>query len=177
MDFDEVLFTRRSVRKFDASKKVSKAQMEKILEAAMSAPSACNCRPWKFIAVNDSLMLSKIAKIHPYCGFLKDAGSAVIVCADALSQYKSPDGEGYYPADCSAATQNILLKAREMGIASCWCGIYPVQSRMEDFAFLFNLPENILAFSLVVLGFSDEKFSRLQSRTEWDKVDFSNWKE
>ncbi len=43
MDFDEVLFTRRSVRKFDASKKVSKAQMEKILEAAMSAPSACNC--------------------------------------------------------------------------------------------------------------------------------------
>ena len=91
--------------------------------------------------------------------------------------FKSPDGEGYYPADCSAATQNILLKAREMGIASCWCGIYPVQSRMEDFASLFNLPENIIAFSLVVLGFSDEKFSRLQSRTEWDKVDFSNWKE
>lgn len=175
MDFNEVLFTRRSIRKYDATKRVSKKEIDEILEAAMSAPSACNCRPWRFIAVNNSLMLSRIMKIHPYCGFLKDAGSAIIVCADRLSQHKSPDGAEYYPADCSATTQNILLKARELGIASCWCGIYPVKSRMEDFAKLFNLPENVVAYSLVVLGFSDEKFAQAKSRIEWNKVDFSSW--
>ncbi len=176
MEFDEVLLTRRSIRKYDASKKVSKDDVEKILEAGMSAPSACNCRPWRFVAVNDKLVLSKIMKIHPYCGFLKDAGSAIIVCADRNSQHKSPDGGEYYPADCAAATQNILLKARELGLGTCWCGIYPVESRMKDFATLLNLPDEVVAYSLIVLGYPDVEFGKVNSRIEWDKVDFSMWR-
>lgn len=177
MDFDEALFTRRSVRSFDASKKVSKEQLEKILEAAMYAPSACNCRPWKFVAVNEPLVLSKIMQVHPYCAFLKDAGSAIVVCADLRAQFKTPEGEGYYPADCAAATQNILLKAREMGLGSCWCGIYPSESRMRDFAEVLNLPQTEAAFSLVVLGYPQKgDFAKAAGRFERAKADFSHWR-
>ena len=176
MEFDEVLFTRRSIRQFDASKKVSKEQIEKILEAAMYAPSACNCRPWQFVAVNEPLMLSKIMRVHPYCAFLKDAGAAIVVCADTAAQFKSEEGEGYYPADCAAATQNILLKAREMGLGTCWCGIYPVESRMKDFAKVLGLSKGVTAFSRVVVGYPAAEFGKAGARAEWGKADFSHWK-
>ena len=176
MEFDEVLFTRRSVRQVDASKKVSREQIEKVLEAGMYAPSACNCRPWKFVAVNDPLMLSKIMQAHPYCMFLKEAGAAIVVCADTSAQFKSPEGEGYFPADCAAATQNILLKAREMGLGTCWCGIYPSKTRMRDFALLLNLPKNEAAYSLVAIGYPKGGFDKAPARAEWGKADFSHWK-
>jgi len=47
----ELIETRRSIRKFKADKHVTREQLDRLLEAAMLAPSACNTRPWEFIAV------------------------------------------------------------------------------------------------------------------------------
>jgi nitroreductase len=51
MNMSDMLEKRRSIRKFEAGKAVTKEQLKKLLEAAMLAPSACNSRPWEFIAV------------------------------------------------------------------------------------------------------------------------------
>lgn len=69
----EVIAKRRSIRKYDQAKPVTKEQLNQLLEAAMLAPSACNSRPWEFIAVTKREILDEIAKLHPYAQMCKTA--------------------------------------------------------------------------------------------------------
>ena len=51
MDFLELVKQRQSDRGYDSSRMVEKDKINKIIEAARLAPSACNGQPWKFIVV------------------------------------------------------------------------------------------------------------------------------
>jgi nitroreductase len=143
---------RRSIRKFRADKPVTKEQLNKLLEAAMLAPSACNTRPWEFIAVTKRETLDKIAEIHPYAQMCLTAPAAIIVIA--IPQVEMP--EGYFPQDCGAATQNILLEAASMGLGTCWCGVYPKEERIISFRELFNIQEPKIPFNVIAIGTPDE---------------------
>jgi len=171
MKAQSAIFTRRSVRDYDSSKRASNEQIEEVLRAAMYAPSAMNKQPWEFLVITNQCVLDKITKIHPYCESLKDAGTAIIVCGNRETQLKTPSGE-YYIYDCSAATQNILLRAKELGLDTCWCGISPEADRAEAFSKLFKLPECIEPVALVLLGYgkreepAGERFDRKKIHLE-----------
>ncbi|RKY55058.1 MAG: NAD(P)H nitroreductase, partial [Candidatus Neomarinimicrobiota bacterium] len=51
MDFIELVKKRRSTRKY-STKPISREIIDKCLEAARLAPSACNSQPWYFIVVD-----------------------------------------------------------------------------------------------------------------------------
>ena len=51
----------------------------------------------------------------------------IAVCGD-LTGLKHPD---YWVQDCSAATENVLLAAHEMGLGVVWLGVYPTKERVE----------------------------------------------
>ena len=148
----ESIEKRRSVRKFQAGKPVSREQLNRLLEAAMLAPSACNTRPWEFIAVTKREVLREIAKVHPYAGMCESAAAAIIVVA--LPQ--TGMGEGYFPQDCAAATENILLEAVSMGLGACWCGVYPKDERMVSIRALFGIPPPKIPFNVIAIGTPDE---------------------
>ena len=147
---------RRSIRKYNSGVPVTREQLNRLMEAAMLAPSACNSRPWEFIAITKREVLDKIAEIHPFASSFKTATAAIIVVADP------PSGrpEGYFPQCCGAATQNILLEAASMGLGSCWCGLYPREERMEDFRKIFNIPQSKIPFCVIAIGSPDESPER-----------------
>jgi nitroreductase len=147
---------RRSIRKYRTDKPVTKEQLNKLLEAAMLAPSACNTRPWEFIAVTKRETLDKIAEIHPYAQMCLTAPAAIIVIA--IPQVEMP--EGYFPQDCGAATQNILLEAASMGLGTCWCGVYPKEERIISVRGLFNIQEPKIPFNVIAVGTPDESPDR-----------------
>ena len=118
----------------------------------MIAPSACNSRPWEFIAVTKREVLDDIAKIHPYAGMCKTASAAIIIVA--VPQTGRP--EGYFPQDCAAATQNIMLEATALGLGTCWCGIYPKENRMKALSELLGITEPNIPISLIAIGYADE---------------------
>ena len=149
---NEIIKSRRSIRRYDTTKPVSKEQLDKLLESAMFAPSACNSRPWEFIAVTNREMLDKITHIHPYTQMLATATAAIIVVA--IPQEGRP--EGYFPQDCGAASQNILLQAAELGLGTCWCGIYPREERIESIRKLFGISANKIPFNVIAVGVPDE---------------------
>ncbi len=152
MDAIEAMLTRRSIRKYTADK-VSDEVVEKLLEAAMAAPSAGDQQPWHFIVIRDRATLDKIPKLHPYAQMAKEAPVAIVVCADArLAKYKE-----YWPQDCAAATQNLLLAAHACGLGAVWCGVYPNEERMNPFRELLGIPEGVFPFSLIAVGHPDEK--------------------
>lgn len=73
------LLTRRSVRQFEKDREIPQSDIDDILKIAMYAPSARNTQPWEFVVVKDKKMRDKIAEVHPYAKFLKDASLAIVV--------------------------------------------------------------------------------------------------
>jgi len=151
----EAIRGRKSIRNYVSKANVSEEQIKELLEAAMLAPSACNSRPWAFIVVQNRKTLETITKIHPSAQMLTTASCAIIVCADLNLQ--SGVSEGFFPQDCGAATQNILLQAAELGLGTCWCGIYPKENKVRAFRSLFTLPDNIVPFCVIAVGVPAEK--------------------
>lgn len=148
----DALFKRRSIRAYKSTP-VSQENIEYILRAAMAAPSAGNQQPWHFIIIDDRSLLDQVPEVHPYAMMCRQSPAAILVCADpSLEKHK-----GYWVQDCSAAVQNILIAATEKGLGSVWLGVYPREERMEGLKKLLRIPEEIIPFALIALGYPAEK--------------------
>ncbi len=153
MDALKAIFSRRSVRKYH-NDKVSDDDINTLIKAAMHAPSAGNQRAWHFIVIQDREILDAVPEFHPHAKFLKDISTAILVCVDLnleLERFKN-----YWAIDSAAATQNILLAAHSQGLGACWIGIYPREQRIEKLKEMLNLPESVLPFSLISIGYAAE---------------------
>lgn len=169
MDTMTALYSRRSIRVF-TDKHVPDHMVQDVLRAAMCAPSAGNERPWHFIVITKRAFLDEIPTFHPYAAMLKHAQTAVLVCGDEkLEKHK-----GCCALDCAAATENLLLAAHAKGLGAVWCGVYPVQERMVHFTKLCNLPEQVIPFSLVPIGFPNETRQPLE-RFDASRVHQNHW--
>ncbi|MCF8380945.1 MAG: nitroreductase family protein [Bacteroidales bacterium] len=169
MDFEEIIISRRSIRKY-TDEKIDTKTIIRIINAAMYAPSAVNKRPWNFVIIEDKSSMKKVMEIHASARMLKEASHAILICGDEKQQHD----DGFWIADCGAATQNMLLAAHSFGIGGCWIGVYPREKRMNDFAKLFNLPEHIKPFALVSLGFPAEN-KEMPQRFEKEKIYYELW--
>ena len=166
----DIIKKRRSIRSFQ-DKNVSDEDLYTLLEAAMLAPSAGNEQPWHFIIIDDQKIINKIPNIHPYSKMITQVNKAILVCAD-LNQTKY---EGFWIQDCAAATQNILLKAVDLDLATVWLGIYPDEERVAKFKNLFKLPADIIPFSLIPVGYpANEK--RTPDRFNKNRIHRNKWK-
>ena len=100
MELMKAIKERRSIRSYDASKPITDEDLKTVLTAAMYAPSAMNKQPWDFVVIRDEQILEQIREIHPYAGFITDAGTAVAVCGNTHESYAT-----YAPIDVALATQ------------------------------------------------------------------------
>ncbi len=163
------IFKRRSIRQY-TTEPVSKEQIEQILKAAMSAPSAGNQQPWHFVVMTDREMLDRVTEFHPHARMIMQAPMAVAVCGD-LSLEKH---DGMWQQDCSAATQNLLLAVQALGLGAVWLGIYPREPRMEGLRRLLHLPKNIVPLALVPIGHPAEEKAPVD-RYQPDRVHYNGW--
>jgi nitroreductase len=131
---------------------VAEESLSRLLHAAMSAPSARDQRPWRFIVVRERALLSAIAAAEPNGSMIAHAQVAVVVCSD-LQLVKS---EGFWIQDCAAATENLLVAAHAEGLGAVWVGTYPREERVEGVRAVFGLPSHIVPFSVVSLGYPVE---------------------
>lgn len=169
MDAITAILTRRSIRSYN-NKPISKKVINDLLKSAVSSPSAGNQQPWHFIIINNRNILKKITEFHPNAKFLINAKLAIMVCCDInLEKFK-----GYWMIDCSAATQNILIAARALGLGSCWIGIYPREERMISMKKILKTPENIIPFSLVSLGYTNEEQNSID-RLDSSRIHINYW--
>lgn len=152
MTFEETLRARRSVRKYKDDP-VPKEHIQKILEAAMFAPSACNTRPWEFVVVTNVEMRARIAARHPFAKHAAQSPAVIIACA--LPQEQRRVAEGFFPQDCGAAVENLLLQAAALGYGTCWCGVYPRERLMEMLREELQITST--PFALITLGVPDEQ--------------------
>ena len=165
----DAIYNRRSIRRYKQIQ-IEKAKVEELLKSAMYAPSARNMQPWQFIVVDDREMLDKLATAHPYAKMLYEAPLAILVCGDE----KLDETAGYWIQDCSAATQNILLAAYELGLGTVWLGVYPREPRVNAMKELFQLPDHIHPITLIAIGYSDEEKER-PDRFKPERIHYNKW--
>jgi nitroreductase len=165
----EEIFERRSIRKYQ-DKEVEDKKIKRLLEAAVAAPSAGNEQPWHFIVIKDREKLNQLAEIHPYAKMLKEAPLAIAVCAD-LDQQRH---QGFWVQDCSAATQNILLEAVSLDLASVWIGCHPAEEREKAVSNYLGVPNGFKTLSLIAVGYPAEEKGKVERLSE-DIVHYEKW--
>ena len=161
MEFDEVLKNRRSIREFK-KKKISESNLLEIADAGRYAPSAGNLQNWKFL-----ILTKKLDKL--FDDFVSNASAVIVVINDKeniIREYEN-QGEFFSQQSCGAAIQNMLLKATDLGIGSCWVGSFEDKNLRAN----CNIDEKEEIVALVALGYSDEE-AEFERRDLRDLVKF-----
>jgi nitroreductase len=144
---DDPVLSRRSIRRYTADP-VGDASVERLLRAAMAAPSAGNQQPWRFVVLRERETMLAVSEVHPYAKMLDHAPVAILVCGEP-SACKWPQ---MWEQDCSAATENVLIEAERLGLGAVWLGIHPLTERIEGVRALLGIPEAVVPFALVAVG-------------------------
>lgn len=159
----DIILNRRSVRKFDSTKKVSNDDLLELLMYAEAAPSARRQSSREYVIINDKEVISKLSKVSTGAKVLDGCDVAIAVIGRDPNKLVTP---GMQPQDLSAAVQNILLAATQKGIGSCWIGIYPTEDRTLAAGEVLKVKDNKFVFALVALGYPQDE----NAFYKWNKL-------
>lgn len=91
-DFSDIVYNRRSIRKFDTSVKIPREEMLEILDKTVTAPSSVNMQPWRFVVVDSEEGKDKLKPFVSYNAVQNETSSAmVLIFADLKSQERAEE--------------------------------------------------------------------------------------
>jgi nitroreductase len=154
MELEEAIKGRRSIRAFK-SQHVPEGTVEKLINAARHAPSAGNSQPWEFIIVRNMKTKKKLARAAFNQAFVEEAPVVIIVCANETRssvRYGKRGETLYCIQDTAAATQNILLTAHSLGLATCWVGAFNEKAVKKA----VEAPEGIRPVIIIPIGYPNK---------------------
>ncbi|MBD3245601.1 MAG: nitroreductase family protein [Candidatus Omnitrophica bacterium] len=154
MEFFETVKNRCSVREYE-DKPIETPAFHRMIDAARLAPTARGEQPWEFIVITDAGRLKELGKICPNGKFLAGAAACVIVVSKITK---------YYLEDGSAATTQLLLAARALGIGSCWIA-GDKKEYADHILELMEVPSGYKLVSLISLGYPKEGFHPHEKRS------------
>lgn len=152
MDFWDVIQARYSVRDYDRQRDVPREDVERILQAAIAAPSAGNRQPWRFFVVRNAKLRRCLAEAAYGQDFVAEAPVVVVVCAEPARSAITYGERGrtlYCLQDTAAAIEHILLAATALSLGTCWVGAFDERRA----AMCLNLPSTLRPVALIPLGY------------------------
>ena len=152
MELKNALLMRRSVRKF-TDEAVSGEHIDALLHAAMSGPSACNRCPWEFCVITNKETISSLREASRFSKM--NAPLAIVVCGN-LSRSLPVQLSEYWIQDCSAAIENILLRATDLGLGAVWCGAHPQEKVVNKLKDVLSLPQKHIPLGIIHIGYPAE---------------------
>ena len=173
MDFNSLVITRQSDRNY-LDKPIEKEKLNRILECARMAPSACNAQPWHIIVVDDSEKKDLIAdatseKILGMNHFTKQAPIHLVLVeepANFTSSFGSWIKRKHYPLiDLGIIAEHICLAAASEGLGSCMIGWFDEPKVKKICA----VPSSKRVQLIITLGYSASK-TRVKTRKPMDQI-------
>lgn len=159
------IFHRTSIRQYQ-NREIEQEKIERLLRAAMAAPSACNQQPWEYYVVTDTEKLTQLSESSPFAGCAKGAPMAFVACCRKDCRLWD-----YAYIDLSASVENLLLEADAQGLGAVWLGIAPLPERTGRVAEILGLPERLEAFAIIPCGYPAEE-KQQQDRYEESRVHY-----
>jgi nitroreductase len=160
MEYSDLIRSRESVRNYDPDHPVSKEILEKILNAARLAPSACNYQPYKILLILSSRILEKVRASYNKEWF-KDAPHVLVITGLRDKAWKrSYDGYNSIETDVAIALTHIILAAENEGVATCWIEAYNPAILNEA----LNIGDNQVIFGITPLGYPRPGFKKAMNK-------------
>ncbi|MEX0286452.1 MAG: nitroreductase family protein [Paracoccaceae bacterium] len=180
--FQTIMRARRSTRKFEAGRAVSRDVLDRIVDCGRWAPSGANTQCWDFIVVDDPEKREEVrqvflrqaqrlvdhAKGFPAVAkhYLANTVAIVIVVGDprwkvCFPQSTSPEWDFEYDANneaiflCSlgAAIQNIQLGVTAEGLTSAWLSGGGEDLTNAELAEVLGYPSWMRAYGTIPIGY------------------------
>ena len=157
-DILELIISRQSDRKY-SDRKVEKDKLDRIVEAGRMSPSACNAQPWKFVVVDDSQLVLRVAeaasaKLIGMNSFVAQAPVIIVIVREKANMSSKVGAtiknKDYSLFDIGIATENICLQAEAEGIGSCIIGWFDEKTIRK----LLSIPKSKRVELLITLGYS-----------------------
>jgi len=164
-DAMQTIMTRPSVRAF-LDKPVPEETVERLLRAAMAAPSAKNSRPWAFVLIRDRAELESLGAALPNAKMTATAPLALAICG-VMDKTLPGEAREYWIQDCAAATENFLLAAHALGLGAVWTGVHPISERIAILKETLRLPDGVEPFCLIPFGWPA---APVDAKDKWDSA-------
>lgn len=155
MNLDEALKKRRSIRHY-LDIPVEKDKWTEIIEAGNCAPSSGNIRNWKIVIVQENDTKEKISDMCHNQSWIANAPIIFVLCADnkIANQYYGKRGEMLYSIqNLSAMCQNMMLKAVDLGLGTCWISAFDE----ERIKVLLGIPGHVRPQAILTIGYPNER--------------------
>jgi nitroreductase len=183
VEFREVLRRRRMVRQYDQSRRVPAEVVERLVGAAVRAPSAGFSQGWGFLVLDEPEDIARFREaVTPDTDadqwFAAQVRAPLIIVPHSnkdvyLDRYARPDkgftdrSEGWWSApywdiDAGFASLLILLTAVDEGLGACFFGI-PID-RIDAYRHAFGVPDEFRPIGAVSVGYVDEPPRDFSSR-------------
>ena len=176
MNVTTAIETRRSIKAYDPSHKLSQSEVEKLMSLAMLSPTAFNIQHWRFVVVEDAALRQQIQAVSWNQSQVSEASLLIVLVADLQAWAKQPERywqnapqavasflvpaiKQYYTDNpqaqrdeamrsCGMAAMNIMLAAKEMGYDTC-----PMDGfDFDAVASLLNLPADHIPTMFITVG-------------------------
>ncbi len=172
--FMELIQKRRSIRKYK-DRQIPVETIEKLVEAALRAPSSRSINPLEFVFVTDRNTLVKLSEAKKHgSSFLRQAQLGIVVCADT-------EKSDVWVEDAAIACIFIQLAAEAFGLGSCWIQI---RKRMHDqektanrfVAETLSVPTHLSVESIIAVGYPAEELQpHPREDLQFEKISYNRY--
>jgi len=174
MNFSDLIQQRRSVRKY-ADRPVMRSDIDRCLEAARLAPSACNAQPWQFLVVDhpqtrDRLFNAAFSGIYRMNHFVAQAPVIIVVIRDQQNYTVKLGGMirhlNYSLIDIGITCDHLTLQAAELGLGTCWIGWFNQKAVKK----VLQLPKRHRIDILMTMGYPVDETPKPKQRRNLDEI-------
>lgn len=149
MDFLELARERFSVLEYDR-RPVEQELIDKIICAALAAPTACNNQPQRILVIADDEGRQKLSNVVPSKYYVP---LAFLICYDKTECWKRPmDGKVSGDIDASIVATHMMMEMTDLGLGSIWIMYWDPDRVKQE----FSLPESVEPVALLVAGYKGE---------------------
>jgi nitroreductase len=194
----DAIKTRRAIKKFDSSHKMTSDEIKLLMELAILAPSSYNQQNWRFIKISDQKIKEQISVAARNQSQPSDGSLVIVLCGNTNAWKEDPDRywrnapkerqelvtkalEKKYAdsmqnrrdeamKSCGFAAQTIMLAAKQMGLDSCPMGGF----EYDEVAKIINLPKDHIIVMMVIVGKALEPAGPRGGQLSVDEVVFEN---
>jgi nitroreductase len=146
MEFYELIKKRRSTRGFEP-REIPAEVLNRVLDAARVAPSACNLQPWHFLVLKEKAAREKLKEAYSRDWFWS-APVIIVGCVDMEKAWRR--GEvSYGEVDLAIAMDHLILAAVNEGLGTCWVGAFDEAKARA----VLQIPENMKIVAMTPLGY------------------------
>ena len=171
----KAIFERTSYRGTYKNEPIPRADLKKIMEAGLVAPSGCNTQTTSLIAVDDRELLDKLYNVTGM-DFITNAPAIICVLTQAIAAYRN---KCFNVQDYSAAIENMLIAIVEMGYESCWVeGVLTDEDAVgRKMADILGVPEDYDLICFLPVGIADKPLNYVKRKPFEERAWFNGFKE